>query len=105
MKDMQENEKTIPAPLQRVIGLECHCSLSIPVRATVQIGSTIYGRRFELNGEPLIGDDITVWDETKSGLIVTVIGREWDSRSGSLSLRCKFAYEINHERLREGGWC
>lgn len=78
---------------------------ALRVWATLQISHMVYGRCFNLSGQPLIGDEIVVWDDTGSGLIVTVIGRSWDSRTGELSLHCSFAYDIDHDRLKEGGWC
>jgi hypothetical protein len=73
-------------------------------RVTLSVDGRMFSSEVELNGEPLVGDEIVVFNDPMVGLIVNVRKRSWDSKTGELRLICKHDYVITKEDLISKGW-
>jgi hypothetical protein len=71
---------------------------------TLNLDGRIFSSEVELSGEPLVGDQIVVFNNPTVGLIVNVFRRSWDSKTGELKLMCKHDYVITRETLISYGW-
>ena len=73
-------------------------------KVTLNLDGRWFSSTIELAGEPIVGDEIVVFNSPFVGLMVSVIRRSWDSKTGELTLMCKHDYAITRETLISCGW-
>ena len=74
-------------------------------RVRLQVEFRFFTRKVELAGEPLVGDEVVVINgKTRVGLIVNVVRRSWNSRTGELTLICQHDYALSKDWLLQHGW-
>lgn len=79
----------------------------IPIELSLIVKHRDYGKSVMLKDIPMVGDEITVWNDTRtSGIIVKCVGRKWDSNTGQLAFQCTTQVPVDDaiEYLQKNGW-